>query len=112
MTSIKGKFLTLMPFVRYYEGFTAQIVFYQFTGQNQVQYSGYPPTNLPFGITSLIYTSSASKITIIAPENSESIECINSCVPESPFYVRWINQLGGLELLDVRQETRKSVICF
>ena len=95
MTSIKGKFLTLMPFVRHYEGFTTQIVFYQFTGQNQVQYSGYPPTDLPFGITTaLVPTSSASKITIIAAGNSESIECINSCVPESPFYVRWINQIG------------------
>ena len=97
MTSIKGKFLTLMPFVRYYEGFTTQIVFYQFTGQNQVQYSGYPPTNLPLGITALVPTSPASKITIISAGKSESIENVVSCVPESPFYVRWINQLGGLD---------------
>ena len=112
MTSIKGKFLTLMPFVRHYEGFTTQIVFYQFTGQNQVQYSGYPPTDLPFGITTaLVPTSSASKITIIAAGNSESIECINSCVPESPFYVRWINQLGGFDywMFGKRQEKALSI---
>ena len=55
MTSIKGKFLTLMPFVRYYEGFTTQIVFYQFTGQNQIQRGSNPATNLPLGITTLIH---------------------------------------------------------
>lgn len=111
MTSIKGKFLTLMPFVRYYEGFTTQIVFYQFTGQNKIQYGSNPATNLPLGITALVPTSSASRITIVAAGNSESIECINSCVPESPFYVRWINQLGGLDywMFGKRQEKALSV---
>lgn len=97
MSSIKGKFLTLMPFVRYYEGFTTQIVFYQFTGQNQIQYGSTSSINLPLGITALVATSYSSKITITAVGKSESIENVVSCVPENPFYVRWINQLGGLD---------------
>lgn len=95
MSGIRGSFLTSMPFIRYYEGYFTQISICLFLGFNSIRYGTNAPTALDPAFTTLIYVPNTFSIALLERSNIAVIPVRNTCVPESPFYVRWINSLGG-----------------
>lgn len=85
MTAWAGRALTRFPRLFYYAGYELSVAICSSSGTTRSAYGG---------------SGSIGGFTPVA-----------SCVPESPFYVRWINQVGGVDyyMFSRRQEYEQTV---
>lgn len=85
MSSWNGRALTRFPRLFYYSGYELSVAICGSSGTTRSAYGG---------------SGSIAGFTPVA-----------SCIPESPFYVRWINQFGGVDyfMFSRRQEYEQTV---
>lgn len=102
-----GDSRVLTETMRTYEGYPFEVSLY--AGEQTFQISTYPNPNqsstVPKGSTIFDFSGVTMYNTTINGQTSENIPVPQGCVPDRPFYVRWVNQQGGYNYWMFRRQT-------
>lgn len=92
-----GDSRVLTETMRTYEGYPFEVSLY--AGEQTFRISTYPNPNqastVPKGSTIFDFSGVTRYNTTINGQTLENIPVPQGCVPDRPFYVRWVNQQGG-----------------
>lgn len=102
-----GNSRVLTETMRTYEGYPFEVSLY--AGAQSFQISTYPnpnqTSNVPVGSTIFDFSGVTRYNTTINGQTTENISVPQGCVPDRPFYVRWVNQQGGYNYWMFRRQT-------
>lgn len=102
-----GDSRVLTETMRTYEGYPFEVSLY--AGAQSFKISTYPnpnqASNVPVGSTIFDFSGVTRYNTTINGQTTENIPVPQGCVPDRPFYVRWVNQQGGYNYWMFRMQT-------
>lgn len=118
-TTQRGTFRTLLDKINVYEGYPADVSvlpFNGFTESTKVYFDNIQvgsPQGLLDGYFSIRLQTDKSQVSIVSESGAQKtvLPLETHCVPSNPFYVRWINNLGGWDywMFSFRQNIEKDI---